>query len=241
MGPSSAHLSRLALYGRGVRRERSHHRSARDAVMSAPQYGRAFVFGDSVNTDALAPGGLMKHPIAVIASHCLESVDPSFASTVRPGDMVVAGKGFGIGSSREQAAEALKHLGVAAVLARSFGGIFYRNALNSGPCAGAQHGSGSAPAICPCRCGDRRDRQQDARNHTGSVAAAVPAGDDRGWRAGAASREALRRQACGRSILTPICLMRLNCGHDMTSATLPSDVIVACGHQRKPRNHLQAG
>ena len=66
--------------------------------MSAPQYGRAFVFGDSVNTDALAPGGLMKHPIAVIASHCLESVDPSFASTVRPGDVVVAGKGFGIGS-----------------------------------------------------------------------------------------------------------------------------------------------
>jgi len=90
------------------------------------------VFGDSVNTDAMAPGSLMKHPIATIASHCLKSVDPSFASTVRPGDVVVAGKGFGIGSSREQAAEALKHLGVAAVLARSFGGIFYRNALNLG-------------------------------------------------------------------------------------------------------------
>jgi 3-isopropylmalate/(R)-2-methylmalate dehydratase small subunit len=100
--------------------------------MNAPQYGRAFVFGDSINTDALAPGSYMKHPIATIASHCLESVDPSFASTVRPGDVVVAGKGFGIGSSREQAAEALKHLGVAAVLARSFGGIFYRNALNLG-------------------------------------------------------------------------------------------------------------
>ena len=100
--------------------------------MSAPKYGCAFVFGDSVNTDAMAPGSLMKHPIATIASHCLESVDPSFASTVRPGDVVVAGKGFGIGSSREQAAEALKHLGVAAVLARSFGGIFYRNALNLG-------------------------------------------------------------------------------------------------------------
>ena len=96
------------------------------------RYGRAFVFGDSVNTDAMAPGSLMKHPIATIASHCLESVDPGFASTVRPGDVVVAGKGFGIGSSREQAAEALKHLGVAAVLARSFGGIFYRNALNLG-------------------------------------------------------------------------------------------------------------
>jgi len=100
--------------------------------MNAPQYGRAFVLGDSINTDALAPGIYMKHPIATIASHCLESVDPTFASTVRPGDVVVAGKGFGIGSSREQAAEALKHLGVAAVLARSFGGIFYRNALNLG-------------------------------------------------------------------------------------------------------------
>jgi 3-isopropylmalate/(R)-2-methylmalate dehydratase small subunit len=97
-----------------------------------PKYGRAFVFGDGVNTDAMAPGSLMKHPIATIASHCLESVDPSFASAVQPGDVVVAGKGFGIGSSREQAAEALKHLGVAAVLARSFGGIFYRNALNLG-------------------------------------------------------------------------------------------------------------
>jgi 3-isopropylmalate/(R)-2-methylmalate dehydratase small subunit len=96
------------------------------------KFGRAFVFGDSVNTDAMAPGSLMKHPIAIIASHCLESVDPSFASAVRPGDVVVAGTGFGIGSSREQAAEALKHLGVAAVLARSFGGIFYRNALNLG-------------------------------------------------------------------------------------------------------------
>ena len=100
--------------------------------MSAPQYGRAFVFGDSVNTDALAPGVYMKHPIATIARHCLESVDPTFAAAVRPGDVVVAGRGFGIGSSREQAAEALKHLGVAAVLARSFGGIFYRNALNLG-------------------------------------------------------------------------------------------------------------
>ena len=100
--------------------------------MSAPQYGRAFVFGDSVNTDALAPGVYMKHPIATIAQHCLESVDPTFTAAVRPGDVVVAGRGFGIGSSREQAAEALKHLGVAAVLARSFGGIFYRNALNLG-------------------------------------------------------------------------------------------------------------
>jgi 3-isopropylmalate/(R)-2-methylmalate dehydratase small subunit len=95
-------------------------------------FGRAFVFGDAINTDVLAPGIYMKHPIATIAQHCLESVDPAFATAVRPGDVVVAGKSFGIGSSREQAAEALKVLGVAAVLARSFGGIFYRNALNLG-------------------------------------------------------------------------------------------------------------
>jgi 3-isopropylmalate/(R)-2-methylmalate dehydratase small subunit len=95
-------------------------------------FGRAFVYGDGINTDMLAPGIYMKHPIATLAIHCLESVDPNFARAVRPGDIVVAGQGFGIGSSREQAAEALKHLGVAAVLARSYGGIFYRNALNFG-------------------------------------------------------------------------------------------------------------
>jgi 3-isopropylmalate/(R)-2-methylmalate dehydratase small subunit len=95
-------------------------------------YGRAFVYGDGINTDMLAPGIYMKHPIGTIAMHCLESVDKDFAGTVKPGDVVVAGQGFGIGSSREQAAEALKHLGVAAVLARSYGGIFYRNALNFG-------------------------------------------------------------------------------------------------------------
>ena len=99
--------------------------------MSA-NYGRAFVYGDGINTDMLAPGIYMKHPIATIATHCLESVDKDFAGAVKPGDVVVAGQGFGIGSSREQAAEALKHLGVAAVLARSYGGIFYRNALNFG-------------------------------------------------------------------------------------------------------------
>ena len=70
--------------------------------------------------------------VSAIAQHCLESIDPDFVKNVRPGDVVVAGAGFGIGSSREQAPEALKHLGVAAVLARSFGGIFYRNALNLG-------------------------------------------------------------------------------------------------------------
>ena len=94
--------------------------------------GRVFRFGDGIDTDVLAPGIYMKRPIAEIASHCLESVDAAFARDVRPGDIVVAGRNFGIGSSREQAAEALRHLGVACVLAESFGAIFYRNALNFG-------------------------------------------------------------------------------------------------------------
>lgn len=94
--------------------------------------GRTFVFGDNIDTDVLAPGIYMKGPVSVMAEHCLEAIDPDFAKTVRPGDLVVAGRGFGIGSSREQAAEVLKLLGVSAVIAISFGGIFYRNALNFG-------------------------------------------------------------------------------------------------------------
>lgn len=94
--------------------------------------GRAFVFGDDIDTDVLAPGRYMKGPIEELARHCLEAVAPDFAKEVRPGDVVVAGKNFGMGSSREQAAQALKVLGVAAVVAKSFGGIFYRNALNLG-------------------------------------------------------------------------------------------------------------
>jgi len=99
--------------------------------MSA-QPGRVWKFGDDIDTDVLAPGLYMKHPIAELARHCLELVDPRFAAEVQPGDIVVGGRNFGMGSSREQAAEALKILGVAAVLAQSFAGIFYRNALNLG-------------------------------------------------------------------------------------------------------------
>jgi 3-isopropylmalate/(R)-2-methylmalate dehydratase small subunit len=94
--------------------------------------GRAWVFGDDVDTDALAPGRYMKGSLEALAGHCLEALDPDFAAAVAAGDIVVAGRNFGIGSSREQAAQALRHLGVSAVLARSFGGIFYRNAFNNG-------------------------------------------------------------------------------------------------------------
>lgn len=93
---------------------------------------RAWVFGDDIDTDVLAPGRYMKLGIGEIARHCLEAVDPAFAASVRPGDVVVAGRNFGAGSSREQAAQALHALGVAAVIAASFAGIFYRNALNVG-------------------------------------------------------------------------------------------------------------
>jgi 3-isopropylmalate/(R)-2-methylmalate dehydratase small subunit len=93
---------------------------------------RAWVFGDNVDTDALAPGRYMKLGIEAMAPHCLEALEPSFAGAVRPGDVLVAGRNFGTGSSREQAVEALKHLGIAALVAESFAGLFYRNALNLG-------------------------------------------------------------------------------------------------------------
>jgi 3-isopropylmalate/(R)-2-methylmalate dehydratase small subunit len=94
--------------------------------------GTAFVFGDDVNTDVMAPGLYFKAPIAELARHCMEAIDPAFAAMVRPGDIVVAGDNFGIGSAREQAPMALQQLGVGVILARSFGRIFYRNALNFG-------------------------------------------------------------------------------------------------------------
>ena len=94
--------------------------------------GCAWVLGDNVDTDALAPGKYMKFGIEEIAKHCLEAVDPGFAARVRPGDVVVGGRNFGAGSSREQAPQALKHLGVAALVAESFAGLFYRNSLNLG-------------------------------------------------------------------------------------------------------------
>jgi 3-isopropylmalate/(R)-2-methylmalate dehydratase small subunit len=85
-----------------------------------------------VDTDALAPTQWMKYSAEVIAQHCLESLRPQFAFEVRTGDVIVAGPNFGIGSTREQAASALEHLGIAAVIAPSFGGLFYRNAFNVG-------------------------------------------------------------------------------------------------------------
>ena len=85
-----------------------------------------------VDTDQLAPGATMKHGLDVTARHCLETLRPEFARQVRRGDVIVAGAHFGIGSSREQAASVLVHLGVAAVIAPSYSGLYFRNAFNVG-------------------------------------------------------------------------------------------------------------
>lgn len=94
--------------------------------------GRTWTFGDSINTDQMVAGIHMKLPLEQQARHCLKTVRPEFVDEARQGDILVAGNDFGIGSSREQAPQALKALGIKAIIARSFGGIFYRNALNLG-------------------------------------------------------------------------------------------------------------
>jgi 3-isopropylmalate/(R)-2-methylmalate dehydratase small subunit len=101
-------------------------------MSAASNWHRTWHVGNDVDTDALAPGNYMQHGIDTIARHCLENLLPDFATQVRPGDVLVAGRNFGIGSSREQAASALVHLGVAAVIAPSYGGLFFRNAFNLG-------------------------------------------------------------------------------------------------------------
>jgi 3-isopropylmalate/(R)-2-methylmalate dehydratase small subunit len=100
--------------------------------MTGPTTHRVWRLGADIDTDVLAPGHAMKHGIDRIASHCLEAVRPEFASKVRPGDVIVAGPNFGIGSSREQAAAVLVKLGIAAVIAPAFGGLYFRNAFNLG-------------------------------------------------------------------------------------------------------------
>ena len=103
--------------------------------------GRAWCFGDDISTDALSPGAYAVAPPAVRAAHTLEAVNPRFAAGVRPGDVVVAGRNFGCGSSRETAPEGLKALGVGCVVAASFARLFLRNAVAIGlpvlPCADA--------------------------------------------------------------------------------------------------------
>ena len=95
---------------------------------------RVWKYGDNVNTDVIFPG---KYTYSILepkdmAQHALEDLDPDFAEKVQPGDVIVAGRNFGCGSSREQAASCLKYAGVQAIIAKSFARIFFRNAINQG-------------------------------------------------------------------------------------------------------------
>lgn len=96
--------------------------------------GRVFKYGDDVNTDVIFPG---KYTYTItdpeeMAQHALEDLDPDFVKKVKEGDIIVAGKYFGCGSSREQAVTCLKEAGISCVVAQSFARIYYRNCINSG-------------------------------------------------------------------------------------------------------------
>ncbi len=96
--------------------------------------GRVWKYGDDVNTDVIFPG---KYTYSItdrkeMAEHALEDLDPEFVKKVRPGDIIVAGKNWGCGSSREQAVICLKEVGVGAIVARSFARIYFRNCINEG-------------------------------------------------------------------------------------------------------------
>ena len=97
-------------------------------------HGIVWKYGDNVNTDVIFPGRYTYQimPPEEMAKHAMEDLDPGFAAGVKPGDVIVAGKNFGCGSSREQAAACLKAAGVQAVVARSFARIYFRNAINLG-------------------------------------------------------------------------------------------------------------
>lgn len=95
--------------------------------------GRVWKYGPGIDTDVIFPARyLTLYKPQDLAQHCMEDLDPAFAREVRPGDLIVAGRIFGIGSSREQAALAIKVSGIAAIIAPSFARIFQRNAINIG-------------------------------------------------------------------------------------------------------------
>ena len=96
--------------------------------------GKAWKFGDSISTDHIAPGRYfhLRTNLPELAKHVLEDANPDFASQMAPGDFVVGGRNFGLGSSREHAPRIIKLAGVNAVLAQSFARIFFRNSINVG-------------------------------------------------------------------------------------------------------------
>ena len=95
--------------------------------------GRAFKYGDNVDTDVIIPARyLNSSDPAELATHCMEDIDNTFVKRVQKGDIIVATKNFGCGSSREHAPIAIKAAGVSCVIAETFARIFYRNAINIG-------------------------------------------------------------------------------------------------------------
>ena len=95
--------------------------------------GKAWKFGTDIDTDAIIPARYLNtSEPGELAKHCMEDVDPDFAQQVSPGDIIVADRNFGCGSSREHAPIAIKAVGVSCVIAASFARIFYRNAFNMG-------------------------------------------------------------------------------------------------------------
>ena len=96
-------------------------------------YGKAIKFGDNVDTDVILPGQyLVLTDTTELAKHAMEGLDPAFTTKIHDGAIIVAGKNFGCGSSREQAPLALKHAGIKCVLTESFARIFYRNSVTIG-------------------------------------------------------------------------------------------------------------
>jgi 3-isopropylmalate/(R)-2-methylmalate dehydratase small subunit len=95
--------------------------------------GKVFKYGDDVNTDVIIPARYMNtHDPKHLAAHCMEDIDKDFVTNMKPGDVIVAGKNFGCGSSREHAPISIKYAGVGCVIAKTFARIFYRNCINMG-------------------------------------------------------------------------------------------------------------
>ena len=94
--------------------------------------GKIWIFGNDINTDAIVPGAYISAPMEEVIKHVLKSVNPDFTKNFKKNDIIAAGSNFGCGSSRENAPEALKRMGIGAVIARSFARIFFRNAVALG-------------------------------------------------------------------------------------------------------------
>jgi 3-isopropylmalate/(R)-2-methylmalate dehydratase small subunit len=119
--------------------------------MIANLRGRVWKFGDHIDTDVMTSGKYLNFPMEEIKRHAFEAIRAEFAQEVKPGDILVAGRNFGCGSSRETAPAALKTLGIGAVVAESFARIFYRNAIAIG-----------LPAIICPKVGELFDDADDA-------------------------------------------------------------------------------